>query len=361
MIVMFRNLWRYRELTWTLVWREVIARYKQSLLGPSWALLQPLLLMLTFSFVNSFVGFPSDGVPYPVFAYAGLLPWIMFSNTVAMATPSIALNAGIIKKIYFPREVFPVSAALVCLFDFAMAFTVLLVLMFIYEVPPSPWIALLPVLIVVQMAFSLGVSFLTCALGTFKRDVIFAAFFVLQIWMYASPVIYPLSAVPEKWRTAYLANPMVALVESFRSVLIGRSAPDGMLLARKVDLLDDARIEGDARRGHGDGVREHYPGEQPGVREHGIGHAVAREPDERVDEAEREHEQQRLEQGPRRPEQALLVAGDHLAPYERPRQLAIAPEISKHHDHLYPMPRTEGVRHQSPSSGLGASQLARAA
>ncbi len=231
MVRLVSNVWEYRELTGNLVRREVLARYKQSLLGPAWALLQPLLLMLTFTFVQTFVKFPSDGLPYPIFAYSALLPWTMFQSAVTLSTPSIVLNAGIIKKIYFPREVFPVAATLVSLFDFFMAFTVLLGLMWYYDVTPNPWIALLPVLLIIQLTFSLGVGLITSALGTFKRDIIFAAFFVLQIWMYASPVIYPLSAVPAEWKTLYLLNPMAGIIDSFRTVMIGSGPPDTMALA----------------------------------------------------------------------------------------------------------------------------------
>jgi lipopolysaccharide transport system permease protein len=231
MIQLAKNLWRYRELVASLVRRELSARYKQSLLGPAWALLQPLLLMLTFTVVQSFVNLPSDGLPYPIFAYAALLPWTMFTNTVALATPSIVLNSSIVKKIYFPREVFPISAALVALFDFAMAFVVLIGLMLYYGIAPTVWIALLPAMVLIQLAFALGISFAACAVGTFKRDIIFAAFFILQIWMYASPVIYPLSAVPEGWRTLYLANPMAGIIASFRQILVGGGAPDTLALA----------------------------------------------------------------------------------------------------------------------------------
>lgn len=226
MISLARNLWRHRGLTLSLMWREVLARYKQSLLGPTWAFFQPLLLMLTFSFVHTFVSFPSDGMPYPVFAYAALVPWTMFQNAIALATPSIVLNAAIIKKIYFPREVFPVSATLVSLFDFAMAMLMLFGLMIYYGVQPNVWVALLPALLAIELMLALGVGLLSSAIGTFKRDIIFAAVFVLQIWMYASPVIYPLSSVPARYRTLYLLNPMAGIIDGFRTILVGSGPPD---------------------------------------------------------------------------------------------------------------------------------------
>ncbi|MBK6532705.1 MAG: ABC transporter permease [Deltaproteobacteria bacterium] len=225
-----KNIWRYRELTASLVKREVLARYKQSVLGPAWAILQPLVLMLTFSFVASFARLPSDGVPLPLFSYTALIPWTMFQNGVMMATPSIVLNAGIIKKIYFPREVLPVGSILVSLFDFVMSFAVLVGLLVWYGRAPGPWVAILPLLVVVQLALGLGVGLLTSALGTFKRDVIFATFFALQMWMYASPVIYPLSAVPARWRTLYLLNPMAGIVSGYRTALLDTGPPDLMAL-----------------------------------------------------------------------------------------------------------------------------------
>ena len=231
MVELFRNLFRYRELCVSLVKRELSARYKQSFLGPAWALLQPLALMGTFVIIQSFVRLPSDGIPFPIFVYAGLLPWTLFSNTLSLMAPSIVSNAAIVRKIYFPREVFPISSAIVCLFDFVIAFTVLVALMLYYGIAPTPWFLLFPVLLLIQTAFSLGIGMLACALATFSRDVLFAAVFVLQLWMYASPILYPLSAVPEQWRSLYLLNPMAGLISCFRDVLVGGVAPDPWVLA----------------------------------------------------------------------------------------------------------------------------------
>jgi lipopolysaccharide transport system permease protein len=220
------ELWKHRGIIRSLVVRDVTARYKQSFLGPLWALLQPLALMGIFTVVTSFVSVPSEGYPYPLFTYAALLPWTMFTSAVGLATPSIAMNASLIKKIYFPREILPLSAVLVSVFDFLMAFAVLLGLMLYYGVAPTVWMALLPGLLLLHVAFSLGVGLFSCAIGTFNRDVIFVAVFVLQLWMFASPVIYPLSAVPAEWKSVYLLNPMAGLVESFRSVLLGKGPPE---------------------------------------------------------------------------------------------------------------------------------------
>ena len=219
-------LWKHRGIVRSLVVRDVLARYKLSFLGPLWALLQPLALMGIFTVVSRFVTVPSEGYPYPLFTYAALLPWTMFTSAVSLATPSIAMNASLIKKIYFPREILPLAAVLVSVFDFLMAFVALLGLMLHYGVAPSPWLLLLPLLLIIQVAFSFGISLFTCAIGTFNRDVIFVVVFLLQLWMFASPVIYPLSAVPPQWRSAYLLNPMAGLVESFRSVLLGKGPPE---------------------------------------------------------------------------------------------------------------------------------------
>ena len=230
MLADLQRLWRYRELLWTLAWRELLSRYKQSFLGPVWALLQPLSLMLIFTAVSSFIAIPSDGIPYPLFSYAALLPWTMITNALAMATPSIVGNAAIVKKIDFPREILPIAAVLVSLVDFAMAFVVLLGLALYYGFFPGWTMLLVPLLLALELAFTIGIALITSALGTFKRDIVFAAVFLLQLWMYASPVIYPLSAVPERWREVYLMNPMAGLISAFRDVMVHQRVPDAALL-----------------------------------------------------------------------------------------------------------------------------------
>lgn len=230
MLADLQRLWRYRELLWMLAWRELLSRYKQSFLGPAWALLQPLSLMLIFTVVSTFITIPSDGVPYPLFCFAALLPWTMFTNALSLATPSIVQNAAIVKKIDFPREILPIAAVLVSLVDFAMAFLVLLGMSFYYERPPGLAVLVIPALLVLQLAFTIGIALITSALGTFRRDIVFAAVFLLQIWMYASPVIYPLSAVPTEWRSVYLLNPMAGLISSFRDVMVHQRVPEPSVL-----------------------------------------------------------------------------------------------------------------------------------
>lgn len=220
MIQLFRNLISYRQLLFSLVRWQIAARYRQSLLGPLWAILQPVILMGLFTAISSFVKIPSDGIPYPIFSYAALLPWTFFSNCVVFSTPTMVANAAILRKIYFPREVFPAAAILTTLFDFGMASIVFIALMIIYHINPTITIILVPLLLFIQMILALSIGLIASALGVFRRDIIVAMPFVMQFWMYASPVIYPLSSVPERYKTLYMANPMVGIIESFRSVII---------------------------------------------------------------------------------------------------------------------------------------------
>ena len=230
MISLVRNLWGHRDLCRSLVRREVTARYRQSLLGPAWALLQPLALLVVFLAVQRFVHLPSDGLPYAVFLYTGLVPWTFFSGTLAMMTPSIVANGAIVRKIYFPREVLPISAALVGLLDFAIAFATLLLVMAKYGVAPAASVVYLPLILLVLLVFVVGVGLLGAALCAFQRDILFVAVFLLQLWMYASPVLYPVSSVPPAWRTLYLANPMASLVSLFRDAVLGTRPVDLGLL-----------------------------------------------------------------------------------------------------------------------------------
>lgn len=221
MLALAKNLFTHRDLCMSLVRREVSARYRQSLLGPAWALLQPLALLAVFVGVQSFVHLPSEGLPFPLFVYAGLVPWTFFSGTLALMMPSVVSNAAIVKKIYFPREVLPLSSALVGLFDFALAFVTLLLLMFKYGAAPSASAAYLPLVVFVELVFLVGIGLLASAVCAFQRDVLFVAVFALQLWMYASPILYPLSSVPPNYRTLYLLNPMAGIVELFRASLLG--------------------------------------------------------------------------------------------------------------------------------------------
>ncbi len=226
--------YRFLNLLLMLVMRDITTRYRRSILGPAWAILQPLILMVLFTMLRGFVDIPSEGVPYPIFSYAALLPWTFFSNAIVMAGPSVYANAAILKKIAMPREVFPVAAVVVALFDFCMAGIIMAGMMVYYRVSVSLALLWLPVLLFITTGLAFGVGMFVAALGSFKRDFIFATPFLMQFWLYATPIIYPLNAVPERWQVLYNLNPMVGIIEGFRSILIRNQSPNLASLALTV-------------------------------------------------------------------------------------------------------------------------------
>ncbi|CAN5253832.1 MAG: ABC transporter permease [Pyrinomonadaceae bacterium] len=218
-----RDLWAYRELLYFLTWRDVKVRYKQTALGAAWAILQPLFTMIIFTiFFGKLAGISSDGIDYPLFAYAGLLPWTYLSNAVTTSGNSLVNNANLITKVYFPRLFIPAAAVVAGLVDLAIAFVVLLLLMIYYGVTATWSLLLLPPLVVLTTLLALAVGMWTSALNVKYRDVRHALPFLMQIWMFASPIIYPSSRVPEKWRLVYALNPVAGIVEGFRAALFGR-------------------------------------------------------------------------------------------------------------------------------------------
>jgi lipopolysaccharide transport system permease protein len=208
-----------------LVYRDVTARYRRSMLGPLWALLQPLILMVVFNLLRRVADIPSEGLPYIVFSYAGLVPWTFFSNAVTYCGPSIARNANIIKKIALTREIFPLSAVIVALFDFVMSGLVLAGMMVFYRVRVGWSLLWLPLLCLNAGALAFAVGLVIAALGAFKRDFILATPFLMQIWLFATPVIYPLSAVPKHLQVIYWLNPMAGIIEGFRSIILNAEPP----------------------------------------------------------------------------------------------------------------------------------------
>jgi len=221
------SLWEYHELVYFMVWRDVKSRYKQTVLGIAWAVVQPLLTMLVFWVVFShFTRVPSDGLPYPLFAFIGLLPWTYFSQAVARSSGGLVGNANLIGKVYFPRLIIPLAAAIAPAIDFILSLVVLGGLMAWYGVAPTQALFALPALIFVAFAAALGVGIWLSALHVKYRDVAHLVPFIVQIWMYASPVIYPLSVVPERWRALYSLNPMVGVITGFRWALTGGEPPD---------------------------------------------------------------------------------------------------------------------------------------
>jgi lipopolysaccharide transport system permease protein len=235
-----RGIWEYRELLLFLAWRDLKTRYSQTAIGFAWAIIQPVAMMLLFTLVfSNFAKLPSDGVPYPLFIYAALLPWGYFSRSLDKSSFSVVAESNLIKKVYFPRIIVPISAMLVGLIDFSIAFVLLLVMMVFYGVMPS-WHALfIPVFLFLTMLISLAVSLWLAAFFVRFRDIAAAMPLVTQMWMFASPVVYPVSLVPEKWRILYSLNPMAGVIEGFRWALLGTAVPDfgAMALSATVILV----------------------------------------------------------------------------------------------------------------------------
>ena len=227
-----RELWRYRELFYFLVWRDVKVRYAQTVLGAGWAVIQPVLTMVIFSIVfGGFAKMPSDGGPYPVFSLAALVPWTYFSRAVTGSSGSLVANTNLITKVYFPRLVTPLAPVLAGLLDLAIAFVILLAVMVGYGIwPHAEALLYVPLAIGIMAMTASGIGCWLAALNIHYRDVKYIVPFLVQIWMYASPVVYPLSLVPEKHRTIYALNPLVGVIESFRSSLLGTPRPDTYVL-----------------------------------------------------------------------------------------------------------------------------------
>lgn len=216
------EFWRYRELLYFLTWRDVKLRYKQTLLGAAWAIIQPLFAMLLFTLV--FAGLariPSDNIPYPLFAYAGLLPWTFFANAITGSANSLVGSANLVTKVYFPRLIIPAAPVLAGLVDLAIAFLLLIPLLIHYRVSITWQLLVLPLFIVWATLLAFGVGTLMAALNVRYRDIRYALPFLIQLWLFASPVIYPFSLVPARWRWVGMLNPMTGIIEGFRSALFG--------------------------------------------------------------------------------------------------------------------------------------------
>lgn len=216
------ELWKYRELLYFLVWRDVKVRYKQTMLGAAWAVLQPLLTMMIFTLLFSKLAkVPSEGVPYPIFAYCALVPWTLFAFALAQSGNSLITSQNLVTKVYFSRLVIPIAPVLVGLVDFGIAFVLLLGMMAYYGVHPGIAIVTLPLFVLLAIATSLGVGLWLSALNVEYRDVRHTIPFLTQFWLFASPIAYPSSAVPAKWQVLYGLNPIAGVVEGFRWALLG--------------------------------------------------------------------------------------------------------------------------------------------
>lgn len=226
------EVWEYRELVWFLVWRDVKVRYKQTSLGIAWAIVQPVMTMVLFTVIfGRLAKLPSDGLPYPVFAYTALLPWQLFSNALTSSTNSVVGSSGLISKVYFPRLVVPIASVVATLVDFSISFVVLLVLMAWYRLSPGAAIAVLPLLVILALGTALAVGLWASALNVRYRDVQYLMPFVVQFWLFASPVAYSTSLISSPvWRAVYGLNPMAGVIQGFRWALLGAPAPTLLML-----------------------------------------------------------------------------------------------------------------------------------
>lgn len=232
------ELWRYRGLFFFLVWRDVKVRYAQTVMGAAWAIIQPVLTMVVFSIIfGGFADIPSDDVPYPVFSLAALVPWTYFSTALTGASNSLVTSANLITKVYFPRLVVPLAPVCAGLVDFGIGFLILLLVMAGFGMfPAASSILVLPLLVLVMMLVAGGVGCWLAALNVQYRDIKYVVPFVVQVWMYASPIVYPMSLVPEKYRALYALNPMAGVLEGFRSVLLGTNAVSWWLIGLSMGM-----------------------------------------------------------------------------------------------------------------------------
>ncbi len=228
----FRELWKFRELLYTLCWRDIKTRYTQSLIGVGWVVINPLVTVAILTLIFSYwAKIPSDGLPYPLFAYAALLPWGYLAKSLERSSTSVAYESGLITKVYFPRVIIPLASTLGALIDCLVGFVVVIAMELWFGITPNWGILALPLFLGLAMATSLAVSLWFAALHVRYHDIAAVVPIVIQVWMYASPVVYPLSIVPEQWRFVYGLNPMVGVIEGFRWALLGKAPPDFSLVA----------------------------------------------------------------------------------------------------------------------------------
>jgi lipopolysaccharide transport system permease protein len=226
-----KSIWEYRDLCFFLIWRDIKVRYKQTLLGASWAILQPVLATLIFTiFFGRLAKIPSDGIPYAIFAYTAFVPWQFFTHAVSESSNSLVGSQNLIKKVYFPRLVIPLSSVIAGLVDFAISFVILIGMLFYYHITPGQGLWLLPLFLLLTVTTALAMGLWLSALNVQFRDVRYAVPFLVQFWMYASPVVYPSSLVPAKWRPLYGLNPMAGVIDGFRYALLGSTHTQGTMI-----------------------------------------------------------------------------------------------------------------------------------
>ncbi len=226
-----RELWEYRELVYFFIWRDIKVRYKQTALGAAWAIIQPFFMMVVFSlFFGRLAKIPSDGVPYPIFSFTGLVPWTFFAHGLSASSNSLVGSANLIKKVYFPRLALPIATVLSGFVDFAVAFTVLVGMMLYYGIVPTVNVLWLPCFMLLATVTSLGVGLWLSAMNVKYRDIRYTVPFITQFWLFSTPIAYPSSLLSEPWRTFYGLNPMVGVVEGFRWALLGTETNPGLIL-----------------------------------------------------------------------------------------------------------------------------------
>jgi lipopolysaccharide transport system permease protein len=229
------ELWEYRELLYFLIWRDVKVRYRQTVLGITWAVIQPFFTMVVFSlFFGKLARMPSDGIPYPLFSFAALVPWTFFANGLSKGSNSLVVSANLIRKVYFPRLAVPIASVLGGVVDFVLAFTVLLGMLLWYDRVPTVNVLWLPLFLLLAVVTSLGVALWLSALNVRFRDVHYIVPFLTQTWLFLTPIAYPSSLLPEPWRTLYGINPMAGVVEGFRWALLGTATAPGPIIAVSV-------------------------------------------------------------------------------------------------------------------------------
>jgi lipopolysaccharide transport system permease protein len=233
------DLWRYRELLYFLTWRDIKVRYKQTALGAAWAVLQPLLTMVVFSIIfGRLAQLPSEGIPYPVFTFTALLPWQLFAFALNQSSASLVADQNLIKKIYFPRLIIPVSSVMAGLLDFAIAFAVLVLMMFAFGIHVTPRLLVVPLMVLLALATAMAVGLWLSALNVKYRDVRYTLPFLTQVWLFATPIAYSSTLIPERWQLLYSLNPMTGVVEGFRWALLGKeTAVGGMILVSTVMVV----------------------------------------------------------------------------------------------------------------------------
>jgi lipopolysaccharide transport system permease protein len=232
-----RDLWVYRELVYFMIWRDIKVRYKQTMLGAAWAIIQPVLTMLVFNFIfGSVAKVPTDGIPYPIFSYTALLPWGLFSAALNNASRSLTTNTNMVTKIYFPRLVLPLASVLGGLVDFAIAFLILIVMMIYYKVTPTIAIWTLPLFILLSIVTALGVALWLAAVNVQYRDVNYVLPFLTQFWLFLTPVAYSAKVISAKWQIAYSLNPMAGVVNGFRWALLGTNTGPNLYMGVSVGI-----------------------------------------------------------------------------------------------------------------------------